>query len=505
MNAQRVIIVGAGLGGLAAALHLAARGFQVCILEKNPTVGGKLNRIVAGGFSFDTGPSLVTLPDILRDTFAVAGARLEDYLTLQPLDPICRYRWPDGARLDLSSDLAKTIAELRRLAPEDEAAFFRFLSYGADLYTATAPVFLFNDFRDWRNLWRRLDGRLLRQLPRLATFKTVADRTAEFFTSPYLRQLFNRYATYNGSSPYRAQATFCLIPYVEFAFGAWYVAGGLYRIAEALAQVAQAGGVQIHTDTPVAEIVVEAGRTRGVRLAAGDFLPADAVISNADSLYTYARLLPGVRRRTYSDDRLARIEPSCSGFILLLGTARKFDALAHHNIFFSSDYPAEFADIFDRLTPPADPTIYVCATSRTDPTQAPPGSENLFVMVNAPAVCNAYDWDDIAPAYRNQIVARLEAAGLEGLARNIVFEDILTPKRFATWFNAHRGAIYGLSSNSLRNAFWRPPIRAREARGLYFAGGGTHPGGGIPLVLLSGKIAAAAVAADVGQASTSMC
>ncbi len=496
MGARRIIIVGAGLGGLSAALHLSARGFQVEILEKNSTVGGKLNRMVADGYSFDTGPSLVTMPDILRETFAVGGARLEDCLTLQPLDPICRYRWPDGAQLDLSSDVAKTSAELRRLAPQDEAAFFRFLSYGADLYAATAPVFLFNDFRDWRNLWRQLDGRLLRQLPRLATLRTVADRTADFFSSPHLRQLFNRYATYNGSSPYRAQATFCLIPYVEFAFGAWYVAGGLYRIAEALAQVARERGVKIHAEAPVAEIVVEDGAARGIRLANGDFLPADAVLSNADSLYTYAKLLPGLRRRAYSDDRLARIEPSCSGFILLLGTARKLDALAHHNIFFSSDYPGEFADIFDRLTPPVDPTIYVCATSRTDPTQAPPGGENLFVMVNAPAVCDAYDWDDVAPSYRDRIIARLAAAGLTGLAESVVVEDILTPKRFATWFNAHRGAIYGLSSNSLRNAFWRPPIRAREARGLYFVGGGTHPGGGIPLVLLSGKIAAAAVAAD---------
>ncbi len=501
MKAKRVIIVGAGLGGLSAALHLAARGFQVTLLEKNPTVGGKLNRIVVDGYTFDTGPSLVTMPDILRDTFAAAGACLEDYLTLQPLDPICRYRWPDGAQLDLSADLSKTVAALRRIAPEDEAAFFRFLSYGADLYTATAPVFLFNDFRNWRQLWQRLDRQLLRQLPRLATLRTVADRTTEFFSSPYLRQLFNRYATYNGSSPYRAQATFCLIPYVEFAFGAWYVAGGLYRIAEALLQVAAARGVTIQTNAAVAEIVVEGGRVRGVRLEDQTFLAAEVVVSNADSLYTYARLLPGLRRRTYDDRRLARIEPSCSGFILLLGTRRRFDTLAHHNIFFSGDYPREFSEIFDTLTPPRDPTIYVCATSRTDPTQAPPGGENLFVMVNAPAVCEAYDWDDIASEYRHHIVARLEALGLTGLAESIVVEERLTPKRFAGWFNAHRGAIYGLSSNSLRNAFWRPPIRVPEARGLYFAGGGTHPGGGIPLVLLSGKLAAAAVAEDFGLPS----
>ncbi|MFQ3591542.1 MAG: phytoene desaturase family protein, partial [Chloracidobacterium sp.] len=357
----------------------------------------------------------------------------------------------------------------------------------------------FNDFRDWRQLWRQLDRHLLRQLPRLATLKTVADRTAEFFASPYLRQLFNRYATYNGSSPYRAQATFCLIPYVEFAFGAWYVAGGLYRIAEALTRIAEAQGVVIETNAPVAEILVEHGGVKGVRLANGDVLVADAIVSNADALYTYARLLPSVRRRAYSDQRLARIEPSCSGFILLLGTARKFDQLAHHNIFFSRDYPGEFAEIFDTLTPPRDPTIYVCATSRTDPTQAPPGGENLFVMVNAPAVCDAYDWDNVARDYRNQIVAQLESVGLTGLSDSIVFEDMLTPKRFATWFNAHRGSIYGLSSNSLRNAFWRPPIRAREVRGLYFTGGGTHPGGGIPLVLLSGKLAAAAVASDIGN------
>ncbi len=499
MKNPHVVIVGAGLGGLAVALRLRARGFSVTLLEKNDRVGGKLNLVERDGYRFDTGPSLMTMPDVLRDLFAVAGERMEDHLTLESLEPLCRYDWPDGTHLDASSTLPRMVAELERVAPRDVAGYFRFLSYGADLYTATAETFLFNDFRDLRKLWKSITPHLLRQLPRMATTKTVADKVQEFFTSPHLQQLFNRFATYNGSSPYRAQATFCLIPYVEFGIGGWYVKGGMYRIAEALEAVARKNGVQLRTGASVAEILVANGKTGGVRLESGETIAAEVVIANADSLYTYSSLIGRENRKIFTDRKIARIEPSCSGFIVLLGTRKKFDRLAHHNIFFSRDYPKEFTDIFDRLQPAQDPTIYVCSTSRSDPEMAPPGCENLFVMVNAPATSPAFDWDDIAADYRNLIVKRLEEFGLDGLSDSVEVEEIITPKRFTGWFNAWRGSIYGLSSNSLTSAFLRPPIRARDIRGLYFAGGSTHPGGGIPLVLLSGKIAAEAVETDLKQ------
>ncbi|HVG39075.1 MAG TPA: FAD-dependent oxidoreductase, partial [Pyrinomonadaceae bacterium] len=236
--------------------------------------------------------------------------------------------------------------------------------------------------------------------------------------------------------------------------------------------------------------IVENGAARGVLLKGGMTFDGEQVIANADALETYRTLIPNAVRRAYTDERIAKIEPSCSGFVLLLGTNRRYDSLAHHNIFFSGDYPAEFRAIFDELRPAADPTIYVCATSRTDSTQAPPGHENLFVLVNAPATSERTDWRREAKPYRDLIVGKLESFGLENLSRAIDHEAMLTPLDFAGRYGAYRGALYGLSSNSRMSAFLRPPNQARDIKNLFFAGGATHPGGGIPLVLLSGKMAA---------------
>ncbi len=496
---KKVVIVGAGLGGLSAAIRLRAAGFDVEILEKNARIGGKLNLVEAHGYRFDTGPSLLTMPQVLDDLFAVAGVERRARLDLRPLEPICRYAWADGARLDASANLASMVAEIERIAPQDVSGFFRFLSYGADLYAATADAFLFNDFRDLGALRANLTPRLIRQIPRLATLKTVNDRVSEFFSSLHLRQLFNRYATYNGSSPYQAQATFCLIPYVEMALGGWYVPGGMYRIAETLGDAARDLGVRIRTGTEVAEIEIAQGAVTGVRLATGERAAAAAVVANADALYAYKNLIGSEHRKIYTDKRVDRIEPSSSGFVLLLGVRKKFDCLSHHNIFFSRDYADEFDALFKRLAPPDDPTIYVCASSRSDDSQAPPGCENLFVMVNAPCTRPDFDWTAVQEKYRNFIIRRLEEFGLSGLNNAIEYEQILTPTRFESWFNAHRGAIYGLSSNSLSSAFLRPPIRARDVAGLYFVGGSAHPGGGIPLVILSGKIAAQTIVRDDGR------
>jgi phytoene desaturase len=305
-----------------------------------------------------------------------------------------------------------------------------------------------------------------------------------------LRQLFNRFATYNGSSPYRTPATFALIPYVEFGLGAWYVRGGMYALPTALVRLAQELGVSIHTQTEVEQILIEQGRACGVRLKGGESMRCDAVIANADAVDTYRRLIESKARRIYTNRRIEKLEPSCSGFVMLLGSARRFPQLAHHNIFFSSDYPAEFRAIFDQQRPANDPTIYVCASSRTDASQSPPGHENLFVLVNAPSTNAQTNWTTEARGYRNLILRRLEENGLDGLSSAIDYEHIITPDDFERTYHANRGSIYGISSNKRANAFLRPPNKARDIEALYFAGGATHPGGGIPLVLLSGKMAA---------------
>ncbi|MEJ7617573.1 MAG: phytoene desaturase family protein [Pyrinomonadaceae bacterium] len=482
-----VIIVGAGLGGLSAAIHLASRGVKVCVLEKNERVGGKVNIVCAAGYSFDTGASLLTMRHVLEDLFRAADRRLEDYLQLTALDIICRYRWSDGATLDASTDWAETERGIARIAPADARNFRRFLDDSRRKYEVAARTFLAHSLNDLPQLLR---PRYARDLAAISSWRTLDQHVGRYFSSPRVRQLFNRFATYNGSSPYRVPATFALIPYVEFGLGAWYAQGGIYEIPRALRRLAIELGVVIVTCAEVEEILIEGGRARGVRLKGGETRRAEAVISNADAIETYRRLIPPASRRVYHDGRIARVEPSCSGFVLLLGTRRRYEQLAHHNIFFSKDYAAEFRAIFDDLRPARDPTIYVCAASRTDATQAPPGHENLFVLVNAPATSSRTCWATETKAYRDLIIGKLESFGLDGLSASIDFEMALAPDHFQETYGAFRGSIYGTSSNNWMSAFLRPPNKARDIDGLYFAGGATHPGGGMPLVLLSGRMAA---------------
>jgi phytoene desaturase len=489
-----IIIVGGGLGGLAAAIRLAARGRRVVLLEKNERVGGKLNIVSEAGYTFDTGPSLLTMPWVLRALFESAGARMEDALELVPIEPTCRYRWPDGTRFDAFQSLPLLLQAIGQLDPRDVASFLRFLAYAERIYHAVASPFLLHPFDGLRDL---ITPALLRDTWKIDPLRTVDQAVRSFFHSPYLRQVFNRYTTYNGSSPYQAPATFNLIAYVEFAEGGWYVRGGMYTLVRALERLARRLGVEIHTSRPVERVLVHAGAAHGVALAGGERMEARAVIINADPRYAYQALVPEQRRTAA---RLARLEPSCSGFILLLGIDRSYADLAHHNIFFSADYQREFTAIFGKRVPAPDPTVYVCATSLSDPTHAPPGHTNLFVLVNAPALDKRVNWGREASGYRDTVIRKLERMGLAGLEQHITYERIIAPDDLQARYNAAGGAIYGLASNAPWAAFLRPPLRARGLRQLYFVGGGTHPGGGIPLVLLSGQAVAERVLADQDRA-----
>jgi phytoene desaturase len=497
---HEIIIIGAGVGGLAAAIRLAAAGYHVQILEKNSRVGGKLNLIEQDGFSFDAGPSLITMPNVFRQLFAAGGARLEDELELLPLDPICRYWYPDGTRFDASTDLRRMVAEIERLDRRDVAGFLAFLAHARRLYAFAADPFLYHPLAGPLDVGRRLLGGGYAWWDALHVLspRSLDALVRRYFHSSYLRQLFDRYATYTGSSPYQAPAIYAIIPYVEYTMGAWYPRGGLYTLARALQCVAERCGSTICTGCEVAQIVVKDGRAWGVTLTDGTALGADAVVVNADVVYTYRSLLASACRRAYPDATLDRLEPSCSGFVLLLGTDRQYPQLEHHNIFFSADYPAEFQDIFARRIAPRDPTIYVCRTTHTDPAQAPPGHDNLFVLVNAPYLSDAFDWERETSAYRDLVLARLEHAGLDNLRRHIVVERMLTPRDLEQRYYANRGSIYGLSANSRFAPLVRPPNRARDIRRLYFVGGSTHPGGGLPLVALSGQIVVDLVMQDIG-------
>lgn len=473
---KKILVVGAGLGGLAAAIRLARAGHAVEIWEKNAAPGGKLKELRQDRFSWGTGPSLLTMPQVLRDLFAAAGERIEDHLELVRLDSACRYFWTDGTVID------------------EDAAFWsrpevaRFLAYARGIYELSGEAYLNRPPGDFwraftpRNLWK------LRHLGKVATTRTLAAEVERRLSDPRLRQIFLRFATYNGSSPYLTPATFNIIPYVEAEFGAWYVRGGMPRITEALAALAQRHGVTFRFN---AEVAAVRSLDRAWEATARDEHRDrfDLLVCNADALSACTGFLAGLHLP--GAQKMLLPDLSTSGFILFLGVRGRDPRLGHHSIFFSDDYPREFDEIHRQKINPTGPTIYLAISARHDAAHAPGGHDNYFILVNTPARDPRRPWTPAETAgYRDLVIRRLERFGLEDLSGRIVTEASFTPSDFAARDLAHHGALYGWASHSIRTSLFRPSLRAPGRRDLYFVGGTTHPGGGIPLVLLSGKMVA---------------
>lgn len=491
MRARTAIIIGAGIGGLSAAIRLQAAGQRAIILEKNTTVGGKMSEHRQDGFRWDTGPSVITMRHVLQELFEVTKRRLEDYLTLLPVDPLTRYFFADGLILDAKQDRKEMARQIAAIEPMDVAGYERYLAYAATIHRVTGPVFIYNEPPTLASFTRVPIRDWLKADP----FRTMDNAIRAHVRSPQLRQLLGRFATYVGGSPYEAPATLNVIADVELSGGVWYPQGGIYQIARALEKVAIEMGVEIRLNCPVRRIIVKNGCAVGVETEGQVLIEADAVIANSDVTTTVNQLLgPGVisKRRL---EQLSNYEPSCSGFIMMLGVRGTHDSLAHHNIFFSKDYREEFKDIFKRQKTPLDPTIYVAITSKTDPDHAPAGAENWFILVNAPPLSPAIDWRDHAQPYSNLVLDHLAARGFD-IRQKIEAERIVTPLDLEKMSGAWRGALYGPSANKRLTAFLRPHNRSKDVRHLYFVGGTTHPGGGVPMVMLSARVCAGMVLQD---------
>lgn len=478
---MKAIVIGAGLGGLSAACLLAQKGHDVAIFEKNYSVGGKMNQLEAQGFRFDTGPSLLTMPFVLDRLFKECQKDLSDYLELRSLDPICRYFYPDGTIFNNYESKEATIDEIRKMFPADTKAYSEFLNHAESLYKKTADAFIFNPLFDLQDL-KKLD---LLSFFGIDAFTTVSDKVNATFQSDYLRKFFKRFTTYNGSSPFLAPATLNVIPHVEINQGGYYVKGGLYKVAEALKRLAESLGVEFHFNSEVNSIIVNERKATGIEFFNGEKIHADLIISNSDVTETITHLLPNNSISRHRKQKAERIEPSCSGFVLLLGVDKQFDQLSHHNIFFSEDYKNEFHQIFNEKVMPDDPTIYIANTSHSDPKHAPEGASNLFILVNAPYLSDAYNWEVEAGPYGDKVIGILEQKGMKGLSDNILYRSSITPVDFYTKYLSNKGSIYGTSSNNKFSAFLRPRNKSKQIKGLYFVGGSTHPGGGIPLVVQS--------------------
>ena len=483
---KTVAIVGAGIGGLAAAALLAKAGHQVTVFEQAQTTGGKAASLQLGAYRFDTGPSLFTLPEVFRAFFVRLGRDMADYLTLRPLAPLCAYEFADGTRLHSFSERARFAAELEAAGVAKAAELEAYLEKSARLWDWAGELFLTRSLHELATYGSRAGMRAMLNAARLSPFSSLHAANARAFADPRAVQLFDRYATYNGSSPFRTPATMRIIPHVEYAYGGYALAGGIVALPRALERVARELGVEFRLGTRVARIVTEAGRCRGLEVG-GEFCACDFVVSNADLLSTYQALLQ--EPQAAEARRAARLEPSSSGLVFLWGLARRFSTLKVHNIFFSGDYRDEFDAIFRRLDMPAEPTVYVNITSKVTPQDAPAEGENWFVMVNAPRNAGQ-DWPALVTRVRRAVLARLSRAvgcEVEPLIRE---EKVITPPDIERDTGSTYGSLYGIASHTPLATFLRHPNRSRRIRGLYLAGGSVHPGGGMPLALLSGILAA---------------
>lgn len=471
-----VVVVGAGVGGLAVAARLGALGHNVTVVEQSGSVGGKLGWYERDGFGFDTGPSLLTMPHVLQELFAATGDRLESVLDVVPVEPVASYRFPDGTLLEASADLDRFRAALDAvLGPGNGDDWTRFHARAERMWAATAHDFL--ETPGPPSLARLALRRPL-DLGVVRPWQTLRDLGRHDLRDPRLRMLLDRYATYSGSDPRRAPAALATVPYAEQAFGSWYVRGGLHRIALALADRVAATGGDIRLGSDVIGIRTGGGRATGVDLAGGSGLDADVVVTDVDATHLYRDLLPRPRLRP-------RGEPSLSGFVLLLGVRDEPGAAppAHHTVLFPADYDDEFDAVFGGRMP-QDPTIYVSVPP--DPALAPPGHRAWFVLVNAPRQ-GPVDWDSPGTAgrYAELVLARMAERGTDVRPR-VVLQEVRTPADLARRTRADGGAIYDTSSNGARSAFRRPANRS-PVPGLFLVGGSAHPGGGLPLVMLSAR------------------
>ena len=499
---KTAIVIGAGVGGLAAAIHLARAGVHVRLLERGATVGGKLREIDVGGAKVLAGPSVFTMRAVFEELF---DGRLSEYVTLRAVDPLCRHFFADGARLDLHSDAERSRDAIRALSgARDADGYLRYRKHAAKIYEVVRGPFMENavpslfDFISPRALW---------QMTRIDGLRTLARALEEFFVDPRLRQLFGRYATYNGSSPFHAPATLAVIAHVENAYGIFAVAGGIVRLAEALRRRAEELGVEVVTGAEVEEIVVEpAGgplattlRARGVRVAgAGGEATgrshvewADCIVANCDVADAYERLLGATAPAQKQLRKYREEELSLSAYVLLAVGAAAPLPLIHHDVFFSGDYAREFEELVVERRPPADPTVYVCAET----------AERLFLLTNAPPLDPrgaTLDWSVEAPQCRARIERVLARHGWT-LTPSATHE--ITPPDFAARFGGSKGALYGLASNSRVAAFKRPANTLPGIAGLYFCGGSVHPGAGLPMVALSARIATKLALAAEGRAT----
>jgi len=480
---NRAIVIGSGIGGLAAAARLGARGYEVTVLEKLDAPGGRAYVYHRDGFTFDAGPTIITAPYLFADLWRDCGSRIEDDVTLRPLDPFYEVRFDDGEVFRYTSDMQQMREQIARIEPRDVAGFDRFLAVSREIFEVAFKGQAEQPFHEISTLLRAAPD-----LIRLGGYRSVYSEVSRFFRSDKLRTLFSFHPLLIGGNPFTTTAYYCLIAHLERTYGVHYAVGGMGALVQGFVKLLERKGGQLRCNAEVAEILVENGTACGVRLVSGEELRADIVVSNADAAWTYSRLLAKHPRRRWTDAKIARARYSMSLFVWYFGTSRRWDDVYHHTMVLGPRYRDLLDDIFTRKVLAKDFSLYLHRPSASDLSLAPAGCDAFYVLAPVPHLQSGTDWREHAEPYRAAVERRLESTMLPGLSSSIVTSHMLTPLDFRDRLSSVNGAAFAMEPQLFQSAWFRPHNRSEEVQGLYLVGAGTHPGAGLPGVVSSANI-----------------
>lgn len=485
---ENILIIGAGVGGLATAVRLAGRGHKVRVLEKGKGPGGRCGQLSFDGFTFDTGPTLLLMPEVLDELFASVGRRREDYLDLERCDPNYKIHFDDDSHATFSTDLVKMQHELERIEKGSFGRYLEFLAKGHAQYKISLERFV---GRNFDSIWQFITPGNVAKIREVKALSMMYDETARYFKDDRLRAALTFQTMYLGISPFKAPAVYGLLPYTELAVGIWFPKGGLYAVPLALEKLAKELGVVIDYGVTVSRIAHEQGRAQGAVLSDGSLVPADVVVCNADWPWAQKHLLG---RETAGKKRIDDLRYTSSAFMFYWGANKQIPELLHHNVFFGGDYAGSFDDIFENNKTPKEPSFYINVPARSDPSLAPSGKDGLYVLIPVPAGQTAEQWKEQTPVLRRYVFDRLAKAGIRGVEEAIVSERTFTPDRYFSDLNLERGAAFGLSHDFFQVGPFRPKNQDADISNLYYAGASTQPGTGLPMVMISARLCAERIA-----------
>jgi phytoene desaturase len=488
-----VVVIGAGFGGLAAAIRLRARGFRVTLVEKRDQPGGRAYVYRDNGFLFDGGPTVITAPQLFEELFTLAGEKMEEHLTLLPIDPFYRIRFHDGRLFDYGGDSERMVAEIQRFCPADVDGYLRFVEESRKIFQVGFEALADVPFSSALDMLK-----VLPQMVRLGSYRSVYSLVSRFVKHPDLRIALSFHPLLVGGNPFTTTSIYSLIAFLERKWGVWFAKGGTGAIVQALCDLFLRLGGEVEYNSEVEEILVEDRRARGVRLRGGRHLPAEIVVAGSDAPSTYRHLLPSVTRRKHTDERIDRLHYSIGLFVAYFGTRRTYPELHHHTILLGPRYRELLDEIFEKKRLANDFSLYLHAPTRTDPSLAPPGCENLYVLAPVPHLQSDTDWNAEGVRYRDRLFSYLEKICLPSLRSDLVTSRFITPQHFANDLNSHFGAAFSIQPLLTQSAYFRFHNRSEEVCGLYLVGAGTHPGAGVPGVLSSAKIVDRLIADGAG-------